>query len=148
MLKKGLASSELAKVLKKGTDRSVHEGDTLLRGKRIALGTEWSVPFFKFKKGTRMDLRAYYQQIRKIESEINEETVVIVSRETSDGGRAGVRTEVPRTVAARMIAQETADLASTEVAAQFRSETEAKWRTSMGARPKSAPGLGKSRKEQ
>lgn len=95
-----------------------------------------------------MDLRAYYQKIRKIESEISEETVVIVSRETSDGGRAGVRTEVPRAVAARMVAQETAELASAEVAARFRSETEARWRTSMGAHRTGAIGSGKSRKEQ
>ena len=43
-----------------------------------------------------MDLRAYYQKMRKVESEIQDPYVVIVSRETPDGGRAGVKSEVPR----------------------------------------------------
>ncbi len=77
-----------------------------------------------------MNLRAYYQRIRSIEAGIEEEAVVIVSRDTSDGGRAGVRTDVPRAVAARMIVEESADLATPEVAAAFRSEVEAKWRAS------------------
>lgn len=80
-----------------------------------------------------MDLRAYYQKIRIIEADIREDSVVIVSRETSDGGRAGFKTDVPRAVAARMVVEETADLASAEQTAQFRSEVEAKWRASHGA---------------
>jgi hypothetical protein len=78
-----------------------------------------------------MDLRAYYQKIRSIEADIKEESVVIVSRETEDGGRAGVRTEVPRRVAARMVVEEKADLATAEAAAEFRDAVEAKWRASL-----------------
>ena len=48
-----------------------------------------------------MDLRAFYQKIRRIAAEIMEDAAVIISRETPDGGRAGVKTEVPREVAAR-----------------------------------------------
>ena len=48
-----------------------------------------------------MDLRAYYQKIRDIEAEIVEEFPVVVSVEGPDGGRAGVRTEVTRRIAAR-----------------------------------------------
>ena len=48
-----------------------------------------------------MDLRAFYQKIRKITAEITEDAAVIISRETPDGGRAGVKTEVPREVAAQ-----------------------------------------------
>ena len=77
-----------------------------------------------------MDLRAYYRRIRGIEAEIREDSVVIVSRATSDGGRAGVRNETPRAVAARLVAEEKADLASEEEAASFRAEVHRKWKTS------------------
>ena len=80
-----------------------------------------------------MDLRAYYQTIRRIEGEIREESVVIVSAATPDGGRAGVLTEVPRAVAARLVVEQKAELASEEAAAKFRSGTESKWRSANGA---------------
>lgn len=75
-----------------------------------------------------MDLRAYYQKIRRIEAELREPAVVIVSRETPDGGRSGVKTQVPRALAARMIAEEKADLATPEEAEEFRAAMEAKWK--------------------
>jgi hypothetical protein len=75
-----------------------------------------------------MDLRAFYQTIRKIAADITEDAPVIISRETSDGGRAGVKAEVPRDVAARMIAEGTADLAGPEEAAEFRAAAEERWR--------------------
>jgi hypothetical protein len=80
-----------------------------------------------------MDLRAFYQKIRKIESTINEPDVVIVSRETPDGGKAGVRTVVPRRLAAKMMAEEKADLATPEQAAQFRAELELTWKKAQEA---------------
>ena len=52
-----------------------------------------------------MDLRAYYQKIREVTEKIEGDHVVIISLETPDGGRAGVRTEVQRGVAARMIVE-------------------------------------------
>jgi hypothetical protein len=76
-----------------------------------------------------MDLRVYYQKIRKIEADIKEPDVVVVSRETTDGGKAGVKSDVPRSVAARLIAEEKADLASTDEARQFRAEVKARWKT-------------------
>lgn len=76
-----------------------------------------------------MDLRAYYRKIRTIEAGISEPVVVIISRETSDGGKSGIRTDVLREVAARLIAEDKADLASPEQAAQFRSKVEARWRS-------------------
>ena len=79
-----------------------------------------------------MDLRIYYQTIRRIEAEIPEDSVVVVSLETSDGGRPGVRTEVPRAVAARLIVNQKAELASAEAAAEFRAEVEAKWKAAYG----------------
>jgi hypothetical protein len=79
-----------------------------------------------------MDLRAYYQNIRKIEAEIRENSVVVVSLETPDGGRAGVRTEVSRGVAARLITDGKAELAKDEDAAKFRAEVERKWKAAHG----------------
>jgi hypothetical protein len=75
-----------------------------------------------------MDLRAYYQKIRRIEAGIQEPFAVVVSRKTPDGGRPGVKTDVPRTLAARMVADEKADLASSEEEARFRLEAEMRWR--------------------
>jgi hypothetical protein len=79
-----------------------------------------------------MDLRAYYRTMRAIEAGIPEESVVIVSLETGDGGRAGVCTDVPRAVAARMITEEKAELASPDVAVKFHAEVEAKWKEAHG----------------
>jgi hypothetical protein len=67
-----------------------------------------------------MDLRTYYQTIRKIAAGITEEAAVVISRETSDGGRAGVKTEVPRALAAQLMVEGKADLVSPEEAAEFR----------------------------
>ncbi len=69
-----------------------------------------------------MDLRLYYRKIRETEAEIKEADTVVASLETPDGGRAGRRTEVPRAVAARMIVEGTARLATAEEAAEFREQ--------------------------
>ena len=71
-----------------------------------------------------MDLRVYYQKIRRIEAELAEPYVVVLSCETPDGGKPGVRTEVPRGLAAKLIVEDQATLASPEETAQFREETE------------------------
>lgn len=80
-----------------------------------------------------MDLRAYYRKLRGIEDDLREDSVVIISRTTSDGGRAGVKCDVPRALGARMIAEEKADLATPEEAAGFRAEVEAKWKATHGS---------------
>ena len=67
-----------------------------------------------------MDLRVFYQKLKQIESQIVEEHPVVVSYETPDGGKAGMRTEVPRPVAARMVAEGKARLGTEEEAAEFR----------------------------
>jgi hypothetical protein len=58
-----------------------------------------------------MDLRIYYQKVRDTEAKIAEDFPVVVSRETPDGGKPGVRTQVPRRIAAKMIVEGIADLA-------------------------------------
>lgn len=68
-----------------------------------------------------MDLRAYYGRIREVEKRLGESAgVVLVSRETPDGGRAGVLVEAPARVAAKMIVDGRAEEASAEEAAAFR----------------------------
>ncbi len=67
-----------------------------------------------------MDLRLYYQKIREIETRISEEFPIVVSRETADGGKEGIRTEVPRKLAAKLMVEGLARLASSEEALQFR----------------------------
>jgi len=67
-----------------------------------------------------MDLKVYYQKIRETRQKLPEKDVVIVSHETLDGGRAGVCTEVPRELAAKMLVDGTASVANEEMAAEFR----------------------------
>lgn len=67
-----------------------------------------------------MDLRAYFQKVRKTEAEIPEESAVIVSLETGDGGTAGRLTEVTRSVAARMVVDGRARLATECETREFR----------------------------
>ncbi len=68
-----------------------------------------------------MDLRAYYQKIRELEESLPE-ACVVVSLATSNGGKAGVRTEVQRSVAAKMIMAGTARAASQEETREFRKQ--------------------------
>jgi hypothetical protein len=69
-----------------------------------------------------MDLRAFYQKLRQLERSIVEPHVVISSEETPDGGRAGVLTETPRELAARLVVEGKARLATPEEAQKFREE--------------------------
>jgi hypothetical protein len=75
-----------------------------------------------------MDLRGYWERIRNIEASIPDASVVVVSADTPDGGRRGVKTDVPRGVAARLIAGGKAALASPEEAEEFRARVEARWK--------------------
>lgn len=67
-----------------------------------------------------MDLRSFFQKLRKIEQEIAEAHVVVVSHETPDGGRRGQLAEVSRSNAARLILEGHAHLATAEQSAEFR----------------------------
>jgi hypothetical protein len=69
-----------------------------------------------------MDMRAYYKRLREAEGQLTGAEFVMVSLATSEGGRAGVLTEVPRTVAARLLAEGRAELATEDAALQFREE--------------------------
>ena len=67
-----------------------------------------------------MDLRIYYEKIREIERTIVEEFPIMVSHATPDGGKAGTLTEVTRRLAAKLILDGLARLATSEEAVAFR----------------------------
>jgi hypothetical protein len=66
-----------------------------------------------------VDLRVYYGKVREAEAALTEDNSVMVSLATSEGGKAGVSTEAPRHVAARLIAEGRARLATPDEAEQF-----------------------------
>jgi hypothetical protein len=67
-----------------------------------------------------MDLKVYYQKLRQVEGSITEPDLVVASLGTPDGGRAGVLTEVPRALAAKLIVEGGARRASDEETSEFR----------------------------
>jgi hypothetical protein len=69
-----------------------------------------------------VDLKVYYQKIRDNEAGITEPFPIVVSQETGDGGKAGIFTEVPRAVAAKLMADGTARTAGKDEAAAFRAD--------------------------
>jgi hypothetical protein len=67
-----------------------------------------------------MDLRSYYKKVRDAEASLKGNEVVVVSLATSEGGKDGVLTEAPRGVAAKLIAEGRARVATSEEAGEFR----------------------------
>ena len=67
-----------------------------------------------------MDLTRYYQKIREVEASITDAFAVVVSLETPDGGKGGILSEVPPRVAAKMVVDGTAKLASKQQAQELR----------------------------
>jgi hypothetical protein len=61
-----------------------------------------------------MDLKQYFKKIKDTEESITEQHPLIVSLETSDGGRAGVVVEVSRREAAKALVEARAVLANDE----------------------------------
>lgn len=69
-----------------------------------------------------MDLKGYYKKLREAEAAIPSEHVVVVSLATSEGGKAGLRTETTRSIAAKLIAEGRARLADDAETAAFRDQ--------------------------
>jgi hypothetical protein len=67
-----------------------------------------------------MDLQMYYQKIREMETKIADEFPLVVSMETADGGKGGTKTEVPRRLAAKLLVEGLARLASKEELKAYR----------------------------
>lgn len=59
-----------------------------------------------------MDLRQYFKKIRDVEAGIPELNTHVISLDTSDGGKAGAITEVKRALAAKLIVEGRAVLAT------------------------------------
>ena len=72
-----------------------------------------------------MDLRAYYKKVRDTEASLAAPQVVLVSLATPDGGKAGVVSEVPTPVAARMIVEGRARTATEAETSGFHEENAA-----------------------
>jgi hypothetical protein len=66
-----------------------------------------------------MDVRTYYQKVREAEATVKGKDAVIMSLDTPEGGKAGVLAEAPRGVAAKLIAEGRARLATEAEAEDF-----------------------------
>jgi len=66
-----------------------------------------------------MDLRSYYKKVRDADAGLTGDHFVMVSLETSEGGKPGVRTEVPRAIASKLIAEVRARVATEDEAREF-----------------------------
>ena len=69
-----------------------------------------------------MDLKVYYEKIRELEQSFQSAYPVVVSLETPDGGTPGVMTEAPPRIAAKMIVDGRAVLASEKEAQEFQDQ--------------------------
>jgi len=58
-----------------------------------------------------VDVMGFYRKIRQLEKEIEGDHAVVVSNETPDGGISGRTANVPKAIAARMVAQHHAETA-------------------------------------
>src|SRR5262245_25989488 len=66
-----------------------------------------------------MNLRSYYQKIRELAESLEPGDVWVESLATPDGGKPGVFTQVSRQLAAKLIVDGRARLATTEAAQEF-----------------------------
>ena len=66
-----------------------------------------------------MNVKVFYQKVRELEAAITADYVVVASLATLDGGKAGVKSEVSRHAAARLIADSKATLATPEEAEEY-----------------------------
>ena len=73
-----------------------------------------------------MDLRAYYKNVRAIESTLPSPFAVVASLETADGGKPGVFSEVSTLTAAKQIAEGRARAATPKEVTEFHSQNERK----------------------
>ncbi len=67
----------------------------------------------------QMDLRQYFRKLREVESTIIEDFPLVISLETSDGGKPGTASEVSRFNAAKMIIEGRAALADEASKAEY-----------------------------
>ena len=73
-----------------------------------------------------MDLRQYFRKLREIENGISDVYPIVISLETSDGGKGGVISEVSRETAAKLIMEGRAVMASDQEKDAFLEQLEAR----------------------
>ncbi len=73
-----------------------------------------------------MNLRDFYANVRNTLAMIESPFVVLVSKDTPDGGKKGVMTLVKRETAARLIVEDRAKLATEEESAAYFADEKAK----------------------
>lgn len=71
-----------------------------------------------------MDVKQYFQRVRELAAQIPADAVVIKSIATTNGGRAGVMTEVNRYTAAKQVIDGNAVLATEDESAAYHHEME------------------------
>jgi hypothetical protein len=69
-----------------------------------------------------MDLKTYYQKIRDTEATIPTTHAVVASLQTDDGGKTGVLVEVSKHLAAKMLVEGSAQLATASQVTAFQQE--------------------------
>lgn len=69
-----------------------------------------------------MDLKQYFRKFREVEASLTDRYQLIVSMETPDGGKPGLISEVCREVAAKMIIEGRAALATEKDAKAYREQ--------------------------
>jgi hypothetical protein len=69
-----------------------------------------------------MDLKQYFRKIRQIEATLSEAFPLVVSLETPDGGKPGLVSEISRELAAKLIVEGRAVLASEEEKELYREQ--------------------------
>jgi hypothetical protein len=80
-----------------------------------------------------MDLRSYYQKIQEVEATITSPYAVVVSCATGDGGKSGVLVEVTRHVAATMVVEGIAQLATPAQSTAFQQKNAAAQKAAQAA---------------
>jgi hypothetical protein len=71
-----------------------------------------------------MDVRSYYKKVREAEEKLTGEYMVMVSLATPEGGKENVKTEVPRGIAAKLIAEGRSRVATEEESKEFHEATQ------------------------
>lgn len=71
-----------------------------------------------------MDLRVFFQKVKEMEHAIPGDPAIVVSHETPDGGREGSVTEVSRALAAQLIVDGRARLATEQESAGYKTAQE------------------------
>jgi hypothetical protein len=80
-----------------------------------------------------MDLKTYYQKIRDTVATIPAQYVVVITQATDNGGKSGMPVEVTREVAAKLVVDGSAVLATADQATAFQAKQAAEQKAALAA---------------